>query len=394
MYIYQKATSKGTAHMIVEIEKIVHGGYGLTRIANSVVLIPLSVPGDIVDIEFAEGEGVSFGWIKSIIKPSVYRKEPCCPVFGLCGGCDFENMEYPYELTIKEDILREDLSRIAKMRVAGINRAIKSSEYGYRNHAQFKVGREGEVGFFMKKSHEVVPLPEEGCRLLHRDINTFLKKIRRAGAFRAGGFRIRTDTMGNIFQKGVRGLKDDTYCYQYVNKLKYRLKIDDFFQVNSRVTAQWVDTIESYLNLESDDIVADLFSGSGLITLAVAKKVKAVTGIEINKNAVKDARYNAEWNNVSNVSFVRADAANGLNLVTGVNKIVVDPPRSGLTENIIGAVVSLNPSVIVYASCDTATFSRDLKRFSEMGYELKKVSLIDMFPRTKHSEVVARITRS
>jgi 23S rRNA (uracil1939-C5)-methyltransferase len=239
-----------------------------------------------------------------------------------------------------------------------------------------------------------VPLPDEGCRLLHRDINEFLKKIRRTGEFRAGGFRIRTDTMGNIFQKGVHGLKDDTFCYQYVNKLKYRLKIDDFFQVNNSVAAQWLNIIESYLNLESNDIVVDLFSGSGLIILAIAKKVKSVTGIEINRNAVDNARYNAGWNNVSNVSFIRANAAKGLNLLAGVNKIVVDPPRSGLTENIIGAVVALAPSVIVYASCDTATFSRDLKRFSKMGYHLKEVSLIDMFPRTKHSEVVARITRN
>ncbi|MCK4803745.1 MAG: class I SAM-dependent RNA methyltransferase [Spirochaetes bacterium] len=380
--------------MIVEIEKIVHGGYGLTHSGNSVILVPLSVPGDIVDIEFAEGEGISFGWIKSIIKPSIYRKDPCCPVFGLCGGCDFDNMEYPYELTIKEGILREDLSRIAKMKVTDIDRVIGSSEYGYRNHARFKVSVEGEVGFFMKKSHEVVPLPDEGCRLLHRDINEFLKKIRRTGEFRAGGFRIRTDTMGNIFQKGVHGLKDNTFCYQYVNKLKYRLKIDDFFQVNNSVTAQWLNIIESYLNLESNDIVVDLFSGSGLIILTIAKKVKSVTGIEINRNAVNNARYNAGWNNVSNVSFIRANAAKGLNLLAGVNKIVVDPPRSGLTENIIGAVVTLAPSVIVYASCDTATFSRDLKRFSEMGYHLKEVSLIDMFPRTKHSEVVARIERN
>jgi 23S rRNA (uracil1939-C5)-methyltransferase len=212
--------------------------------------------------------------------------------------------------------------------------------------------------------------------------------------FSRGGFRVRSNTRDTIFQKGIPGLKDDAHCYQYVGGLKFRLKIDDFFQVNTYVTEKWVDTIKSYLDPQNSDIVADFFCGSGLISLSIAKRVKFVTGIELNRNPVISARYNAKWNNIQNVSFIRADSERAVDLINSADKIMVDPPRSGLTEKLISKITSLDPSVIVYASCDTATFARDVLIFSKKGYFLKKISLIDMFPKTKHSEVVALIKKN
>ncbi len=380
--------------MKVKIEKIVHGGYGLARTEYGVCLVPLSVPGDVLDVECSESEKLSFGWIKKIITPSCYRRDPRCPVFGMCGGCDFDHMDYLYELEMKVDVLMEDLSRIAKIMNMDIDRVIKSEMYGYRNHAQFKVGGKGDIGFFYKKSHEVVPLPPGGCRLLSSAINNFIDKISPDIIFSRGGFRVRSNARNIIFQKGIPGLKDDTHCYQYAGGLKFRLKIDDFFQVNTYVTGKWVNTIESYLDPQNNDIVADLFCGSGLISLSIAKKVKFVTGIELNRNPVNSARHNAKWNNIPNVSFLRANSDRAVDLINSADKIIVDPPRSGLTEKLINKITSLEPAVIVYASCDTATFARDMLIFSKYGYFLKKISLIDMFPRTKHSEVVALIKKN
>jgi 23S rRNA (uracil1939-C5)-methyltransferase len=379
--------------MKVKIEKIVHGGYGLARTEKGVCFIPLSVPGDILDVAFSEDEKLSFGWIKRIISPSIHRRESRCPVFGVCGGCDFDHMEYEYEIEMKINILKEDLFRIAKMEAMEIDGIIRSEAYGYRNHAQFKVSPKGEIGFFSKKSHEVIPLPPGGCALLSGAVNAFIDKIKSEIIFNRGGFRVRTNTRNNVFQKGVPGLNDDTYCYQYVDGLNFRLKIDDFFQVNSFVTEKWVSIIESYLNPKNHDTVADLFCGSGLIALSVAKKVKYVTGVELNRNAVNSARYNARWNDIPNASFIKANSERAAQVIKNANKIVVDPPRSGLSEKLINQITLLDPEAVVYASCDTATFARDVSVFLKYGYYLKKISLVDMFPRTQHTEIVALIDR-
>jgi len=415
-FILVERESSGIKMEIV-IEKIVHGGYGLGRKNNKIVLVPFSVPGDILDIECTLPENISevvvkddrarrsctpeapmprapmsFGWIKEIVKPSPHRVRSECPVFGICGGCDFDNMEYDFELEVKRAVLTEDLQRIAKISEVAIEKTIKSEkEYGYRNHAKFKVDTQGALGFFMKKSHEVVPLPEKGCLLLNSSINKYVNELRGSIVFEKGGFRIRSNVQGKIFQKGIPGREGDRYCFHYVSGLTFRTGIDDFFQVNTRVLDKWVKLISNYLEPEKNDRVIELYCGSGLISLSLAPMVKSITGIELNRSAVKNADYNARLNGINNVSFLKADAARGLDASVAADKIIVDPPRTGLTQEAIRKIVSLRPVLIVYASCDTATFSRDVHLLKRSGYLLEKVSFIDMFPKTCHSEVIARI---
>ena len=111
----------------------------------------------------------------------------------------------------------------------------------------------------------------------------------------------------------------------------------------------------------------------------------------MNRNAVRNALYNTELNEIGNTNFIRAEALKGIGAVTHADKVILDPPRAGLTREIIDGVVSLDPDLIVYVSCDTATFSRDMSQFIERGYCLRKIALVDMFPRTKHLEIVAQI---
>jgi len=376
--------------MKVKIEKIIHGGYGLMRTGQGTILVPFGVPGDTVEVECTPDEGVSLGWIKKVTVPSPHRRPQRCPVFGICGGCDFDNMEYGFELEVKAGILIEDLDRFGGIKAASIEETIASPDKGYRNNAQFKVDSHGNVGFFAKRSHEVVPLPREGCRLLQEDINSFVTQIRDTGCLEQGGFRVRADMDGNVYHKGIPQYRDHTVCYYSVKGIRFRIGIDDFFQVNSFVVARWLEKVISYLDPSPDDEVLDLFCGAGLITLHLARLVGSVTGVEINRNAVSNARGNAELNNVMNVRFVRAAAVNGVRCAPDAKKVVLDPPRAGLGEDLVERIALRKPTVVVYASCDTATFSRDVRYFSERGYALGKVSIIDMFPRTRHIEVVAR----
>ncbi len=364
------------------------------RAVSGTILVPFGVPGDTVDIEFSQDEGVSLGWIKEVCVPSPHRRSPLCPVFGICGGCDFENMEYSFEIEVKKDILTEDLDRIGGIEKAPIEEVIVSLDHGYRNHAQFKVDSSGTVGFFAKRSHEVVPLPVEGCRLLQEEINSFVAGIKKRGGLERGGFRVRADMDGNVYQKGVPKYRDHVVCNYSVKGIRFGIGIDDFFQVNSRVIDRWLGKIISYLHPQPDDEVLDLFCGAGLITLHVARLVRSVTGVEINRNAVLNARRNAELNEVKNARFVRASAVNGAPFASNAKKIVVDPPRAGLGEDLVESIAHRKPDIIVYASCDTATFSRDIRYFGSHGLMLEKVSIVDMFPRTQHIEVVARLVSS
>jgi len=166
-----------------------------------VCLVPFSAPGDVLDVECALDEGIGFGWIKRVIEPSPRRRESSCPVFGLCGGCDFDHVDYEFELELKTRILLEDLSRIAKLDFPGLDSVDASREYGYRNHAQFKVDASGRVGFFAKKSHEVVPVPAQGCLLLHEAITEYMKGCAGGREFLRGGFRCARIRRGRYSRK-------------------------------------------------------------------------------------------------------------------------------------------------------------------------------------------------
>jgi 23S rRNA (uracil1939-C5)-methyltransferase len=384
------------------IEKIVNGGYGIGRKNGRVYLVPYAVPGDLLELHpstFGEQgkDGTPFGEIVRIVEPSPLRAQPRCPVFGLCGGCDYDHMSYQYELTVKRDVLLEDLHRIAGMAREGVKVLRSPSEYGYRNHAYVRLDGAGRPGFFMKRSHRVVAFPREGCLLLDRRLNEIIAEMPQPLPMGQGALRIRSNLQGEVFCKGVPGKPVDRRARYQVRDLEFEIGIDDFFQVNNLLNDRWVQSIEDNLDPEPDDRLLDLFCGSGLIALSLARSLGSVAGIEANGNAVRNARLNAGRNGVQNASFFLRDLTQGVtfeSLVpagTGPLKVVADPPRTGIAGPVIESIARLNPSVIIYASCSSATFARDLGLFRSCGYGMERLMAIDMFPRTHHLEMIARL---
>jgi 23S rRNA (uracil1939-C5)-methyltransferase len=174
--------------------------------------------------------------------------------------------------------------------------------------------------------------------------------------------------------------------------MAFRVGFVAFFQVNSAVVGAWLKAVNKALDPQEGDTVLDLCSGCGLISLFIARKVKQVIGIEIVGRAVENARYNAAVNGIGNVTFTRKDASRGIKTAVPGAKVIVDPPRAGLSYTLIDDIIRIKPPCVVYISCNTATFARDVRRFMEGGYRLAEMTMVDMFPRTKHLEVVARIT--
>jgi tRNA/tmRNA/rRNA uracil-C5-methylase (TrmA/RlmC/RlmD family) len=433
--------------MRARIEKIVNGGYGLARIEGRVVLAPYAVPGDLVDLAFEPARsGVSFGWIREVIEPSVDRWVSQCPVFGVCGGCALDMMSYECELRAKQAVLEENLLRVGGIRCSVDKTVGSPSEYGYRNHAQFKIDARGRVGFFMRRSHELVELPDCGCLLMDERINRFVNDFRQGacgpavsggggskgpgpgrtvdkpgttGRFYRGGFRVRVNEAGELFHRGVPGMKAHTYARYTAGGLEFRIGVDDFFQVNRYVIEPWLEHIREFLQPRSGDELLDLYCGAGMISLCMARSVGRVTGVEFNGSAVRNARFNAEANNIGNVLFIGGNASAGFGLrensdgdkaltkerskvpdrvrsnagnkvrINAGSKVVVDPPRTGLGEGAVRDILGLRPERLVYASCSTSTFARDAAALISGGMRLKKTVLLDMFPRTHHLELVA-----
>lgn len=387
--------------MKVLIEKIVNGGYGLGRVNGQVCLVPYTVPGDVVELGLPSGgdgrNAPLIFEIRDIIEPSPRRVQSQCPVFGLCGGCDYDHLTYEYELTVKRDVILEDLRRIASLAIEDVSVVQSPSEYGYRNHAYVRVGEEGCPGFFMKRSHQVVAFPSEGCLLLDRILNDLVKEMLRDGPFKEGGIRIRANMQDETFCRGLPGRIDDVEARYRVGDMEFSLGIDDFFQVNNLLNHRWVQLIEENLEPEPEDRLIDLFCGSGLIALSIAGSVRTITGIEGNGRAARYARFNAQRNGIDNVTFFTRDLTHKGALKhmapsgEGPLKVVADPPRTGIAGHLIESIAALSPVIVVYVSCNSATLARDLCIFSRMGYRTERMTVIDMFPRTHHIEAVARL---
>jgi 23S rRNA (uracil-5-)-methyltransferase RumA len=178
-------------------------------------------------------------------------------------------------------------------------------------------------------------------------------------------------------------------------ELKFRISPGSFSQVNPEQNQRLVQTVLQFSKVDQEDRVIDLYAGAGNLTLSLAMEAREVLGIEENRMAFEDAQFNAERNGIKNGHFIRARAEEVLSdwKRETPHLIVLDPPRTGC-KTILDQVVRLKPKKIVYVSCEPTTFARDLGLFSERGYSLQRLSLIDMFPQTYHMETVGLLQQS
>ena len=200
-----------------------------------------------------------------------------------------------------------------------------------------------------------------------------------------------------IFGKEFRTLYGQDTITDSMLGNDYEISAQSFYQVNTEMAEKLYQTAIDFSDLNSDSIVIDAYSGIGTIGLSFAKQVKEVYGVEVIETAVEDAKKNAERNGITNAHYVADSAENAMAKWSkdGIKPdvIIVDPPRKGLTESFIKASVAMQPEKITYVSCNPATMARDIKLYQELGYELKKVQPVDLFPQTHHVETVALLSK-
>ncbi len=442
-----------------EIIDVSSSGDGICKLDDGfVIFVPNSVKGDILNIKIVKLlKNYGYGKIENIISPSKYRVKSDCDISTRCGGCCFRHIDYEYECTIKKQFVIQAFSKIAKVNNILIDDTIKSaSELYYRNKAQYPLGLSSDniviAGFYAKRSHNIVKL--NNCFLqpiifndILNDIIYFITKYNisiydefsKVGLIRHVYIRkadftneimvciVSTssdikniDILVDILLNKYKDIKsivinindNDTniilgnkniilygneYIYDVICGIKIKISVNSFYQINKlQAEKLYLKAIEC-AKLNSNDILLDLYCGIGTISLIAAKYVKKVIGIEVVSQAVDDANYNADINNIHNAEFICSDAKTAslelTKIYNNIDVVILDPPRKGCDIIVLNSILNLSPKKIIMISCNPSTAARDCKYLLDNDYNIEEIVPFDMFPRTNHVECVVLMSR-
>ena len=386
--------------MKVEIVKLDDFGRGICFVNNKVTFVPNTIPGDTVNIKIVkENKKYNEAILIDLVKSSSKRIDAPCPYFGICGGCSLQTLPYDLGISYKKDKV---INYFKKMGLIIVPNVIPNDiPYNYRNKITLKVVN-GVVGYYKLNSHRVVEV--NNCILAEECINDVISIVCGMGIIN-GEVIIRCNYKSEILiiinskdkinipniNENIKGIiindkviYGDNYFCEELNDIKYKVSYKAFFQVNRNVASKMFKLVEDFTN--NNDCVLDLYSGVGTLGLSASKNAKNVLGVEINKDAVDNANQNALINNLNNAKFIYSDASNIKNIDVTFNKLIVDPPRAGLSTDVIDFINKKLPDEIMYISCDYHTQARDLKLLD--NYEIINSYICDLFSYTYHVECI------
>ena len=426
-------------------------GLGIARIDGQVVFVHGAVRGELCRVLVMKVlKNAAFGKVTELLEPSPERREPDCPYYGRCGGCDFRHLSYREELWAKRQRVQDALTRLGGSDVEVEEILGAADPLYYRNKSQYPVSA-GKVGFYRARTHDVVDIEHcliqkpqadaaaaalrdymrdfavpsydektgrgllrhlyvrtnrrgeslvcvlaNGERLPHEE--ELVGRLRRAVPDCVGVvLGVNTRRGNTILGERYRTLWGADTLEDELCGLTFRLSVPSFYQVNRDQAEVLYRKAVEYAGLTGGELVVDLYCGAGTITQVMAGGAGRVIGAEIVPEAIEDARENARRNGIENVEFFCGDAAQlaadfaGRGLRPDV--ICVDPPRKGLAPEVIAAAAQMAPQRVVYVSCDPGTLGRDVKRFAEYGYRVQRAAACDLFPGTRHVETVVLLSK-
>ena len=443
---------------VVDIVDIGQGGVGIGKFEGFTVFVDGGLVKDKIKVKITKSKkNYAVGDIVEIIEPSPYRVErKCSKELKDCGGCQIQELDYQEQLNIKTNEVKQVISRIGKLEDVVVHPALGMEEpFRYRNKAQFpiqKVDGSPVIGFYKKKSHDIIPTDQ--CIIQH-DVNDKIIKIIKTyiRAYKVSVYDEKTHTgvlrhivtkvgftskevmvvlvangrklpylneLASVLKENIPGFKTlvvnvnrektnvilgnenrviygDGKINDNIGDLVFEISPLSFFQVNPVQTEVLYNKALEYAALGENDTVFDIYCGIGTISLFLAQRAKKVYGIEIVEEAIKDAKRNAEINNLDNVEFYVGKAEDVVPKMykqgKRANVVVVDPPRKGCDEKVLDTIVSMQPDRVVYVSCNPSTLARDLAYLNEKGYKSLEVQPVDMFPHSVHIENVALIVK-
>lgn len=382
---------------------VAFGGDGVARVARRVVFIPFTAEGDVVEVEITQvKKSFARGCLVRILAPSPDRVPPVCNAYGRCGGCRYQHMSYAREIELKGRQVAEVFARIGKIADPPVRAIIPSPcAYGYRGkitlHIRRPRGRPLRIGFVDVTGSAVVDIGQ--CEIAAPAINDMF------AAFRGGLPGTLSTVPGERLtlwaaEEGIAfggGGGAAPHRRVRVDGRDLIAPAGGFFQANTSLAPRLVEEVTQACGLAGTETVLDCYCGSGLFARFLAPAAAAVHGVEWNEDAVHCAKLNMEEAGFTNTHFHVGDVGDVLarEFVAKGNRpdvIVLDPPRTGLEMPVREALAVLAPRTLVYVSCNPATQARDCRYLLDRGFALEFLQPVDMFPRTAHVEVVARLT--
>lgn len=384
----------------LRIDTLTNLGSGLGRVGNWVVMVPFALPGELVKVRiYRNFKNYSDADLIRVIEPSLHRVKPKCELFGVCGGCQYQNFAYPEQLLWKQKQIQEIFQKLAGVDVE-INPTIPSPrEYFYRSKItphfpKPNDTKEFSIGFLKNGGrNQIVDVPE--CPIAMKNVNESLPAQRN----RIMSVRKKLKKGGTLLLRATReGVITDNNAIvsEQVGELIFQFSAGEFFQNNPFILPEMVNYVIGQIKKNGIYYLIDAYCGVGVFALSGAKSFKKVIGIELSKAAVKLAHSNAKLNNIENCEFVVGQAENIFGTVTFPPKetvLIIDPPRKGCDQEFIDQLGVYGPQIIVYISCEPSTQARDLKLLLALGYDLSAVQPFDLFPQTRHIENVITLTR-
>lgn len=430
---------------------------GVCRQDGIAVFVPGLLPGERARVRIVKPEKrYAFGRIEELLEKSPNRAEPFCPIYKRCGGCVCQHMTYETSLAFKRRQVQDLLERVGGLSIEVPPVLGMAHPFGYRNKGAYPVAQVGGApacGFFAPRSHDLIPLPQNGCAIQGEDsakaTQAVLAWMRQnnvpaydelAGRGLVRHIMTRSTTHGELMvvlvvtradipkasqliellKAAVPGLcsiclsinsrrtnvilgtdirvlwgkdtMEDTLC-----GLRFSVSPLSFFQVNPVQTEKLYGLALEYAGLTGSETVVDAYCGAGTISLLLAQKAKKVIGIEIVPEAIQNANENAVRNHIENAEF-RVGATEELLprlIADGLRPdvIVLDPPRKGCDPAVLDAIIAAAPKRVVYVSCGAPTLARDAKLLAEGGYIAEKVQCVDMFCWTGAVETVMALSK-
>lgn len=375
-----------------------HNGYGFAKIDDKPIFIDKALKGDIVDVSITKKTNKYYlGKIISFKKKSP-REEIKCPYYDKCGGCNLLHIPYEAELSKKKNYL-EKIFKI-KIKINSYDR------FNYRNKVVLHV-KNNTLGFYEEESNTLISIKK--CILLEDSLNSVIKIFNKYDLTNIDEITIRSfnkkvliKVIGKISNELLKELiKNNSiisiyqnnsliygnkYLEYSINNIKYLVNNNSFFQVNTICMENLYNKIKEYAG--KGNSLLDLYCGSATIGIYLSNNFKNIIGVEKDKDSYRCALENIKINNISNYKIINGDSSI---ISDKFDVVIVDPPRSGLSKDVINNLFVMKPKKIIYVSCNPSTLKRDV--YLLLDYKIDKMEAFNMFPLTKHVETVMILER-
>ena len=407
-------------------------GQGIARAGDLVIFVKGMIKGEEADVKIiAEKKNYSFGIIDKLIVASPHRVISDCPIAYKCGGCDYRHIDYRYQLELKKGVL---INTFPDLKVHDIEAC--DDPYYYRNKIQIPCA-DHKMGFYRKFSNDIVEFDDclieskianemikdlkglllntkkeryirhvlikvgkmTGEVMLAFIVNSFDVDLSDVTTFMTSKYPMIRSVIMNLNDKKTnvilgdeeRVLFGEDHIYDEFDGIKVRLSLKSFYQVNHAQMLKLYHLAKTLSEVDENKDVLDLYCGIGTISMYMSRFARHVTGVEIVKQAIENANDNARMNDIHNVDFVLADAGKDMDkYIKGKDIVILDPPRKGVSKELIESLKKNQTRKIVYVSCNPATLARDLELFKDT-YKLNDIYPVDMFPYTIHTECVTSL---